>query len=263
MPMENREPVVYFHGIPGGPGELEAFGGSALWLSADDYVPDRHSMNGGASLSSHFDMLASAINSRFENSPVRFVGFSMGAYVALEVASRIGPKVVHISLVSAAAPLATGNFLPDMAGKLVFQSARHAPFLFEALTSLQSLVLRVAPDKLYNALFASAKGLDRDLVAEPRFRAAIIETLRKCFQDGSLNYRRELMGYVRDWSAILPLISPPVELWHGSLDNWAPPAMADALAAGLPNITALHKLEGRSHYSALQTFFEQHLTRTE
>jgi pimeloyl-ACP methyl ester carboxylesterase len=71
------------------------------------------------------------------------------------------------------------------------------------------------------------------------------------------------MGYVRDWSAILPLISPPVELWHGSLDNWAPPAMADALAAGLPNITALHKLEGRSHYSALQTFFEQHLTRTE
>jgi hypothetical protein len=39
------------------------------------------------------------------------------------------------------------------------------------------------------------------------------------------------------------LISQPVELWHGSLDNWAPPAMADALAASLPNITALHELE--------------------
>jgi pimeloyl-ACP methyl ester carboxylesterase len=255
--MASTEPVVYFHGIPGGPGELEAFGHSALWLVSQGYLPDRQEMSPGASLSSHFDRLASDINSRFETSQVRFVGFSLGAYVALEVASRMGSKVSHISLVSAAAPLATGHFLPDMAGKVVFQSARRAPFVLEALIALQSLVLRVAPDKLFDALFGDAKGLDRDLAEQPLFRAAIIETLRKCFQVGSSNYRRELMGYVGDWSSILPLIRQPVELWHGSLDNWAPPAMADALAARLPNVTSLHWLEGSSHYSALQTFLEQ------
>lgn len=259
--MPTRESVVYFHGIPGGAGELKALGDGTLWLNTGDYAPNRQTMNKGISLSSHFDMLASDITARFENSPVRFIGFSVGAYVALEVASRMGPAVGHISLVSAAAPLPTGDFLPEMAGKVVFRSARYAPFLLAAMTSVQSLVLRVAPDRLFDALFASAKGMDRDLVAQPHFRATIIETLKECFRDDTTNYRRELSGYVRDWSAILPLISQPVELWHGTLDNWAPPSMADALAHALPNVTALHKLEGRSHYSALQTFFERHPSR--
>lgn len=259
--MTFREPVVYFHGMPGGPGELKAFSHSAPWLGAEGYFPDRRAMSPGASLSVHFDGLATAINSRFGNSTVRFVGFSLGAYVALEVASRMGSQVGHISLVSAAAPLATGHFLPDMSGQFVFQSARGAPFVFEALTTLQSLGVRVAPGRIFDALFADAVGADRDLAAEPFFRAAIMEALQKCFQEGSSNYRRELMGYVRDWSSVLPLVRQPVELWHGSLDNWAPPAMADALAAGLPNVTSLHMLEGRSHYSALQTFLEPYSGR--
>jgi pimeloyl-ACP methyl ester carboxylesterase len=250
-------PIIYFHGIPGGPGELNALCNGALRLTKEDYVPNRQKMNKGVGLCKHFDMLASDIKTRFDKSPVRFVGFSVGAYVALEVASRMGPAVDHISLVSAAAPLETGHFLPEMAGKVVFQSARYAPLLFAALTSVQTLVLRVAPDRLFDALFASAQGMDRDLAVQPHFRGMIIETLKECLQDDNTNYRRELNGYVRDWSAILPLISQPVELWHGSLDNWAPPSMADALAKALPNVRALHKLAGGSHYSTLQTFFER------
>jgi pimeloyl-ACP methyl ester carboxylesterase len=253
--MTNSEAIVYFHGIPGGPGELDALADGAVRLPPTVYVPNRQSLNLGLSLHSHFDMLASDIDHRFDKAPVNFVGFSVGAYVALEVARRMGPTVRHISLISAAAPLSAGDFLPDMAGKMVFRSAKHAPLLFAALTSFQSLFARAAPEKLFGALFANAKGMDRDLAAQPHFRAKIIETLTACLQNGASNYRRELNGYVQDWSAILPLISQPVTLWHGSLDNWAPPSMADALARALPNVTALHKLEGQSHFSALQTFF--------
>lgn len=254
-----KEPVVYFHGVPGGPGELEALGGGARWCNAKDYVPNRQAMNKGISLSQHFDMLANTISIRFEKSPVRFVGFSLGAYVALEVASRMGSTVRHISLVSAAAPLFSGDFLPDMAGRAVFRSARHAPLLFAAITSAQSLALRFAPGRLFDALFGNARGMDCKLAAQPQFRAKIIETLNECLHDDTSNYRRELAGYVRDWSAILPSISQPVELWHGTLDNWAPPSMSEALAHALPNVSALNMLEGLSHYSTLQTFFERDL----
>jgi pimeloyl-ACP methyl ester carboxylesterase len=257
--MTHNEPVVYFHGMPGGPSEIEAFGiatydGRSLGPEAMWYAPNRVVMSQGSNLQQSFDNLASAISARFEGSAVRFVGFSLGTYVALEVARRMQSRVSHISLISAAAPLSAGDFMPDMAGKRVFQSARYSPLLLTAMASVQSLVLRVAPHKLFNALFASAQGMDRDLAARPDFRAKIIEGLEECLRGDTMNYRRELRGYVQDWSAILPLITQPVELWHGSHDNWAPPAMSEMLANALPNITAFHRLEGQSHYSTLQTF---------
>jgi pimeloyl-ACP methyl ester carboxylesterase len=208
-------------------------------------------------LSEHFDALASGLEVRFGGSPFRLVGFSLGAYVALEIASRMRSAVSHISLVSAAGPLSKGDFLPDMAGRMVFRAARDAPFLFTALTSVQSLVVRIAPEKLFDALFASAQGMDRDLAAQPHFRAKIIEALNDCLRDGASGYRHELSGYVQDWSAVLSRVTQPVELWHGSLDNWAPPAMAEALADALPNVRMLHRLEGHSHYSTLQAFLER------
>ncbi len=71
-------------------------------------------------------------------------------------------------------------------------------------------------------------------------------------------HRREIAGYVGDWSAILPKIGHPVTLWHGDADNWAPPAMADALARLLPNGANVHRLQGRSHYTMLQAFLNAH-----
>jgi pimeloyl-ACP methyl ester carboxylesterase len=256
--MTNSQPIVYFHGLPGGSTELEAFGDATIGLKTKCFVPNRQSMRKEISLDQSFDMLASAITTRFSTFSVRFVGFSIGAYVALEVANRMGPKVTKIDLVSAAAPLSLGDFLPDMAGKRVFQSARYAPPLLAAITSVQSLALRVAPNKLFNTLFASAQGMDRDLAAQPHFRAKIIEALKQSLLSDASNYRRELTGYVQDWSAILPLVEQPVELWHGKLDNWAPPAMAEVLANMLPNVTSLHRLDGQSHYSTLRTFCAQH-----
>lgn len=252
-----KEPVVYFHGLPGGPREVEAFGQAADWFHPAHHALNRQGVGEAANLSQHFDELASGLKTSFGSSRFRLVGFSLGAYVALEVASRLGRAVSHLSLVSASAPLSKGNFLPDMAGRMVFRAARYSPFLFAALTTAQPLILQVAPEKLFDALFASAQGLDRHLAAQPLFRTKIIESLNDCLRDGATGYRHEVSGYVQDWSPVLPLVTQPVELWHGNLDNWAPPSMADALADALPNVTMLHRLEGYSHYSTLQAFLEK------
>lgn len=255
--MSAIEPIVYFHGLPGGSGELEAVGAAAHWSNLPHTSPKRQVIGHGSNLSQHFDALASELTSAYGHSPIRFVGFSIGAYVALEVASRMGPAVSRISLVSAAAPLTKGNFLPDMAGQMVFRAARYSPLLFAALTRAQSFFLHISPERLFDALFASAQGMDRDLAAQPHFRASIIDVLTDCFKEGAKGYRLELRGYTQDWSQVLPQITQPVELWHGTLDNWAPPSMADALADGLPNVRMIHRLEGHSHYSTLQAFIER------
>ena len=75
--------------------------------------------------------------------------------------------------------------------------------------------------------------------------------LAAALRDGAPGYRRELAAYVAPWSDVLAQVTQPVTLWHGTDDTWAPIAMAEALAAALPQVAAVHRLAGLSHYSAL------------
>jgi pimeloyl-ACP methyl ester carboxylesterase len=244
--------VVYFHGIPGSPEEL------ALCGAADGiYAPDRAAFRSDLDSTACFDALAADIVARFAEQPLSLIGFSLGSRAALEIAARLGDQVVQIDLVAPAAPLETGDYLDGMAGKPVFALARRSALLFRAFTALQSLLVKLAPRWFCRQLFASAQGADKPLAAQPAFRETIAHIVRHSLQHGAANYRRELLGFVQPWSALLPQIRQPVHLWHGDADNWAPPAMSAALLAALPN-AVMEKVEGPlSHYSTLQHFFEQ------
>jgi pimeloyl-ACP methyl ester carboxylesterase len=243
--MTGKRRIVYLHGVPGGPAELALFGGTPF-AGCDLFAPDRTAATLG-----DVAALAAAIDARFAGQPVALVGFSLGAFVALQLAARLGDRVTRIDLVAAAAPLESGDYLGAMAGAPVFRAARAAPWRFAALLRTQALLARVAPGLLYRIVFAGAAGADRALVGQPRFRVGIHTILANALRDGAPGYRRELLAYVAPWSAIPGKVTAPVTLWHGSEDNWAPIAMAGALAAALPNVAAVHRLAGLSHYSTL------------
>ncbi|MFZ2469595.1 MAG: alpha/beta hydrolase [Parvibaculum sedimenti] len=249
--MFEHENVLYFHGLPGSPRELQLFGRIAKdrW-----YAPDRQALNRGVSLADHFDRLASDIRAGYPDRSIKVVGFSLGAYVALEVASRLPDMSMTIDLVSAAAPLSGKEYLNRMAGKAVFALAAEHPRLFAALTYTQALASRIAPTLLCDALFASAQGEDRGLCDNPMFRQTMASIIADCLAADASNYRREISGYVADWSRVLKTVRHPVTLWHGQMDNWAPPEMAEDLARSLPKVTALHRLTGKSHYSTLRAY---------
>ena len=59
-----------------------------------------------------------------------------------------------------------------------------------------------------------------------------------------------MQAYVQPWAACLAEVRAPVQLWHGELDNWAPPGMPRNLLAALAT-SELHVLPGLSHYSCL------------
>lgn len=163
---------------------------------------------------------------------------------------RLGSKVASIDLVSPAAPLETGDYR-DMAGRQVFEMARTSPRLFSTAVAAQAIAARYAPTLLYRLLFASAKGADRALAREPRFRATMMLCLRDCFAGGATGYRAELLSFVAPWAAMLANVRQPVTLWDGTSDSWAPIAMTNALAARLPNVVAINRLPERSHFSTL------------
>lgn len=251
----NARNVVYFHGMPGSPDELAFFSADAqrTWFTFD-----RGQLPAGPTAKERFDRLAAIVAGRANEGPVHIVAFSLGAFVALEVAYRLPSAPLSFDLVSPAAPLQLGAFLDQMAGRAVFSLAARRPSAFRMLARAQSLAATWTPELVVSALFASAKGGDVQLRSDLAFRACIAKALCSGLGRGRDNYVCEVVAYVRDWSSILRTIRHPVTLWQGDADNWTPPAMAEALVRALPNVRAMHLFPGLSHYSTLGEVLRHH-----
>lgn len=243
----DRDIIIYLHGVPGSPAELAL----ARTATPGWFAPDRNDPDLGASLDDRLAELARRIGALHPDAGLHLVGFSLGAMIALRLAPLLGTRVSRIDLISAAAPLEGGNFLPHMAGRAVFGLARRWPRLFALLAGGQSYLARIAPRWLARQLFATARGEDLALARSDAFVNGIAATLRDGLGRSSLGYRAEIAGYVEPWADKLALVGAPVTLWQGSADNWTPPEMAEYLAQSLPNLVAVHRLEGHSHFSAL------------
>jgi pimeloyl-ACP methyl ester carboxylesterase len=248
---------VYFHGLPGSGDELALFDGKPNAKLAEVFVPTRDDNRTGIDREAYMDSIASQIEARFPDGPIHLIAFSLGAFIAIHIAARLKDRVAKIDLVSAAAPLELGDFLKDMAGEAVFETARSSPFRFKLLVKLQSWAARWIPRILFKAVFANAAGQDRELAADPAFQKGIAAIMGHSLGRNSHAYRSEIAYYVGGWAATLSAVTQPVTLWQGDADNWTPPAMADALQRALPNVCSRRDLKGLSHYSALRHFLEQ------
>lgn len=252
--------TVYFHGIPGSPAEVELAGVGDAVSASRVYAPNRTAEHLSLSMAEYEDKLVADILHRFPSGPLKLIGFSLGAKVALSVAVRLGDRVARIHLVSPAAPLEGGDFLWHMAGAPVFALAKYCPWLLTPLVWVQGLLARFAPGFLFRALFASAAGADTELARAPAFQSAMRSILAASLTGTCWGYRREVLSYVCPWAALLPCVRHRVHIWHGSRDTWAPPALAEFLARSIPGpqleghrgeAPLRHMYPGLSHYSTL------------
>lgn len=253
-PTTQPEQIIYFHGLPGSAGEITLFGDDIAASAADFHVVNRQHGGGDEASAVYFERLAAQIKLAFPGTPLRLVGFSLGASATLRIAPYLGEQVHHIDLVSAAAPLNLGNYLESMAGASVFKMAGSSPLLFGLLCRAQSAGALLVPAQLQSVLFASAQGADRALAKSPEFKQRMKQVLREGLGKGVRGYRSEILYYVGDWLAEIASVTPPVSLLHGEADNWSPVAMAEDLAQRLPNCESFRKLQGQSHYSTLRAY---------
>jgi len=245
--------VVYFHGVPGAIEECTAFEAYAKQYNLHIICFDRFSIDSNTSREDYYQQLASEMKTQANGKKVAVIGFSIGAHVALEVCARLDEQVRQLNLVSAAAPIGSGDFLAAMAGGAVFKLAIHKPFLFYCLSYFQKLLALVAPTLLFNMLFASAAGKDKALSKQSEFKAYIIPLLKQSFTKGLHGYIRDIRSYT-SWQSKLSELNTKVCIWHGTQDNWSPFTMPMALnecLAGAEGVEGVEAMEGLSHYSCL------------
>jgi pimeloyl-ACP methyl ester carboxylesterase len=243
--------LVYFHGAPGSPEEADLFRASATANGLRVFCQDRFAIDASLDPEAYFPVLADDIIVQAKGQKIDVLGFSIGAFVALQVCRRIPAQVRSLHLVSPAAPLEGGNFLDGMAGKVVFQMARKTPWLFKLLSYWQGILARLAPGFLFFTLFASAQAADKTLSGNTSFRSQISEILVQCFRGGVAGYIRDVRAYVHPWHDDLQEIKVPTHLWHGEQDNWSPIAMSEYLRQQLPNVKSFTRMPRMSHYSCL------------
>lgn len=254
------EELIYFHGIPGGSGELSLFGDGLADGRSAIHVVDRSNVKDWAEPDEYFRNVAGAIRMRFPYQPLRLIGFSLGASVALRTAPYFDAQISGIDLISVAAPLGLGDYLGGMAGASVFKLAKSNPTLFAGLVRLQSFAARLFPGRLHDALFASAQGADLVLSKDATFKAAMLPILQQSLGAQRATYISEIALYVQDWEAELDQVTQPVTIYHGIADTWSPVAMAQDLARRLPRVEAVHLLDGLSHYSTLCEYGQRYIT---
>ncbi len=243
--------VVYFHGAPGGPGEIGLFAPAACAAGVRVTPLDRAAVAPHLAGDDYFRALAARVEAETGGEAFHLMGFSLGAFVALRTSAFLARPPASIQLVSAAAPLESGDFLKAMAGQAVFAAARRGEAGFARLTAMQGWLAARAPRLLYALLFANVRGGDKALSATADFRSLLGGTLNTALNADRAGYERDVLAYVRPWAGDLREVRAPVWLWHGAEDNWAPPGMAACLAAAVPAAAEPRVLPGASHYSAL------------
>lgn len=248
----NGQAVIYFHGAPGGPGEASIFDEHAKRNNIRLICLDRFSITLGSTPSQYYQTIVDHINHQTNGAQVDLIGFSIGCQCAIEVSALLNEKVRRLYLISAAAPLCGGDFLPTMAARTIFSLALRKPIFFSLLSYSQAVLATLMPRLLFKMLFASAQGEDRKLAKKNQFKNDLTIILSDCFNRNVKGYMREIHLYVRSSQTSVLSCKARTYLWHGADDNWSPPAMADYLQKSMPASLSLNVMPGLSHYSCLK-----------
>lgn len=243
--------VIYFHGAPGAPEECAVFDLYAKEQGLKFICFDRFHGDYSIAGEAYYQLLAQQISKQVAGKQVDVVGFSIGAFIALQTCRYLGDGVRNLHLISAAAPLDAGVFLENMAGKRVFQLAKTAPVLFVLLSYWQGLLALLVPNALVRLLFAGAAGDDNALSVDQEFQSSISKVLRSCFIGRVQGYVRDVRAYVQPWKDMLSGINVNTHIWHGAEDNWSPVLMAEYLQSAIPGCASAEIFSGLSHYSCL------------
>jgi pimeloyl-ACP methyl ester carboxylesterase len=248
---DNGQLVIYFHGAPGAIEECAIFDSYAKTNNLTFICFDRFSVDASIVGQTYYQFLATEILKKASGEKVDIIGFSIGAFIALQTCRYLNDNVRNLHLISAAAPLEAGDFLNKMAGKHVFRLAKTFPVFFVLLSYWQGVLARYFPNALFSLLFANVTGKDKELVVNKEFHSTIIKTSNSCFTGNIRGYIREIETYVKSWKNTLPEITVNTHIWHGADDNWSPKLMAIYLKSAIPNCSHLEIADGLSHYSCL------------
>ncbi|BAU49728.1 alpha/beta hydrolase [Sulfurifustis variabilis] len=234
-------PVLYFHGYPGSRLEARLASDAARGLGLRVLAPDRPGFGAstfqpGRTIGAWAADVAELAD-RLALERFAVVGVSGGGPYALACAARLPERVSRAALVGALGPLGRMPLAPDMVGlnRLALALAARTPLLARLAVRLAARWVRQDPERWLAHMMSGAPAADRRVLADPGYRALFTASTAEALRQGGRGAAWELTLLARPWDFSLKEVRVPVRIWQGLDDNIVPPAIAQRLAAALPD----------------------------
>jgi pimeloyl-ACP methyl ester carboxylesterase len=165
-------------------------------------------------------------------------GFSGGGPHALAVAHSLPDRVIAAGSISGAGPIDTRDALDGMnrVNRLMFKLAK-VPGALWLLAAPHARATKRHPAKVLEKAARDRRlpQADREAMMSPRLRELDVAAAPEAFRQGVRGFIHETRIFLRPWGFDPAAIKPPVFIWHGDEDANVPVAMAQHLAARIPD----------------------------
>ncbi len=179
------------------------------------------------------------------------LGVSGGGPHALALGVRAPERLVSLGLAVSGTP--TDLVDPDDVIEINREGLRHARDGREALEAFlaePAAQLAADPDAAIDGILADAPEVDRELLATPRIRNALVESLREGFANGPIGWFDDAWCLINPWGFALRDVAVPVHMWNGEVDRNTPLRAVQRMAAEL-DVASLELIPGGGHLSWL------------
>lgn len=245
-------PVLYFHGLPGSRRDPALF--AAEWEAAGVRLvaPDRPGYGGSTPRRgwSLLDWVGDVVELADALGIATFsvIGYSSGGKYAAACASAIPERVISVGIVSGVGPPSIPDFRDGLGktDRLSMTLASRARPLALAYWRMVGVLVARRPESFVSEFEKELSEPDRRVVADPDFRAFLIQTSREALRRGPSGVVDDSAIQARDWGFRPGEIRSRVRLWHGDADALVPLSHSQRLNAAIPG-SELTVFPGEGH----------------
>jgi pimeloyl-ACP methyl ester carboxylesterase len=249
----NGVPVFAFHGTPGSRLQIAPPASSPLPAGYRLIAPDRpgygHSTFDPDRRLTDWPGNVSAIADHLGIDRFGVLGISGGGPHALVCAHALAPRLLGVACVSGVGPLYHPAAMDGMMrlNRWLTRLARRSAFLLRMLMRLQFGAAQRNPARMLDVMSRQLPPADQAIVAEPDFRAMMIDDLRSNSSTMALAAAQDFVLFASDWGFALEDIRVPVHFFQGSEDRNVPAQHAGLMAGMVPG-AVLHQYPGEGHF---------------
>jgi pimeloyl-ACP methyl ester carboxylesterase len=251
------KPLILCHGTPGSRLDRHPDESIATSLGARLIVPDRPGY-GLSTFQPHrclLDWPDDVVELADALGIQRFavLGVSGGGPHAAACAYKLSQRLTRAGLVAAVAPFDIPSATEGMAAinrRSAVVSRRVPFFVLRTILEWQARTFRHHPEALLDVLASQVGEADRAVLAAPRYRQVLAESIVEAYTQGGRGHAWESRLVARPWGFRALDIEVEVRLWQGEDDRLVPPTMGRYLAAAIPNCVPTF-LPGEGHLSVI------------
>jgi len=248
------QPVFYFHGWPGSRLEAGLIAPTAERLAVRVLALDRPGY--GISTSDPLRRIhdwprdVEAVADALGLDRFGVFGVSGGGPYALACAVALAPRLTRVAVVCGLGPMLESGAATGMSRtrRLISALLRFSPRLSTPFHYLAMKRLRHREEEMVQELAEDLTGPDKEILADPAVRRALIATFQEALRPGGHGWARDLRLYFEPWGFHPHAIPGEIAFFHGEQDQIVPAEMSRRLAATIPH-ARLHLFPQEGHYS--------------